>query len=180
MRPLLLLFTGAQSTFQNFVSSYVISVGFSPKDSVLVAGVFGSSFTAGRVVAIPLATRWSPLSMMKLDALGVSAAFPLDNNVRVASCFWAGTSLFGLSMASLFPSTLNYAKQSMGASWQAISLIMQAASVGAIFAPLLMNFMGGDESMAKCLGLLVALAVCLLFVVLPRVQRDWEKQRKSD
>ena len=44
---LLLLFTGAQSTFQNFVSSYVISVGFSPKDSVLVAGVFGSSLLLG-------------------------------------------------------------------------------------------------------------------------------------
>ncbi len=179
---LLLLFTGAQSTFQNFISSYVTNVGFSPQDAVVVAGVFGSCFTLGRVIAVPLATRWSPLQMMKADAIGVSLAlFLLAALPESRRAVWFGTGLFGLSMASIFPSTLNLAKQSMGASGQAITLIMQAASAGAIFVPLLMMLMGGDESMVKCLGLLVALAAFLLLFVLPGVLHDiGEKLRKSE
>jgi MFS transporter, FHS family, Na+ dependent glucose transporter 1 len=178
---LLLLFTGCQSTFQNFISSYVTNVGFSPQDSVVVAGVFGSCFTLGRVIAVPLATRWSPLQMMQVDAIGVATAlFVLAARPESRQAVWIGTGLFGLSMASLFPSTLNFAKQSMEASGQAITLIMQAASAGAIFIPLLMDSMGGDESLIKCLGLLVAIALGLLLLVLPGILQGKEKQRKSD
>ena len=177
---LLLLFTGVQSTFQSFVSSYAIHAGFAPKDAVLVAGVFGTFFTVGRVIAIPLSTRVSSLNMMRLDAIGVSAALTISMlmpNSRDA--VWLGTGLFGISVASLFPSTLNFAKQVLNASGQSITLIMQAASAGAIFIPLLMDVMGGDETMVKCLTALAGVAMGLLFVVLPVTLETQEKIKSA-
>ena len=66
MGLLIFLFTGAQSTFQNFVSGYAASAGgFTDADAVLVAAVFGSTFTAGRVLSIPLSTKLSARAMIR-------------------------------------------------------------------------------------------------------------------
>jgi hypothetical protein len=70
-------------------------------------------------------------------------------------------------MASIFPSTLNFAKQEHQASGKAITLIMQAGSAGAIFVPKLVSTAGGVTELVTCLVGLIVLADSL-FLFLPR------------
>ena len=132
----------------------------------MVAALFGTCFTAGRLIAVPLSTHLSAKQMVMLDAAGVSAAlgamatWPTDPAV-----VWAGTAFFGLSVASVFPSTLNFAKQEHQASGKAITLIMQAGSAGAIVVPKLVASAGGVGELVVCLVGLVVLADSVFFLL---------------
>mmetsp|Transcript_13595 Transcript_13595/g.22240 ORF Transcript_13595/g.22240 Transcript_13595/m.22240 type:complete len:239 (-) Transcript_13595:304-1020(-) len=140
------LLMGAQASFQNYIPSYALSVGFSSKDSVLLSAAFGSSFTLGRLLSVPVSLSASPRTMVLADVCGATAAVLLIVAFPASpGALWIATGLFGLSMASAFPSILNFAKQELqGISGTGITMVMQSASLGTVLAPLLVVWGGGS------------------------------------
>jgi FHS family Na+ dependent glucose MFS transporter 1 len=161
----ILLFTGAQSTYQNQISFYASTeAGFSSEESILLSALFGTAFTVGRILSVPLSIRCRPRTMILFDAIGVSLALILMASTKRA--LWYGTALFGVSMASMFPSILNFAKQTYRVSGSGIGLIMQMGSVGAILVPLIVVGTIGTSGLFTVL-LPMSLTALSLFVTLP-------------
>ena len=182
---MIFLFTGVQSTFQNFVSSYALGVvRLSAQDSVMAAGVFGSAFTAGRVLSVPLSIRLSPYQMMVGDAIGVTVSLCVlggfgGESASRQALFW-GTGCFGLSMASMFASLLNFAKMGVtGVTAREITLLMQLGSAGAIFAPLAVVAAGGEAALLPILGTAVCVGNLLICLLPQKMMNQHQKQKQN-
>jgi FHS family Na+ dependent glucose MFS transporter 1 len=102
--------------------------------------------------------------MILFDAIGVSLALILMASTKRA--LWYGTALFGVSMASMFPSILNFAKQTYRVSGSGIGLIMQMGSVGAILVPLIVVGTIGTSGLFTVL-LPMSLTALSMFATLP-------------
>jgi len=145
--------------FQNQISYYSrIYANFSMEDSLELSAMLGTSFTIGRLVSVPLSVRFNPKTMIVLDALGLTASLMLMYGQTSPTALWAGTIVFGLSVASIFPSVLNLAKQSLGASAKAVTIVMQAGSAGGIVSPLLLINTTGTQGLIKVIGAMVITA----------------------
>lgn len=86
--------------------------------------LYWGGLAAGRLLAVPLAARLSPATMIRADLAGAilsSAAMLLHQAARgnanhgaaAGAAAWAFTALFGLSLASVFPTVLTHAERSM-------------------------------------------------------------------
>lgn len=105
--------------------------------------------------------------MIILDAIGVTISIMLmSTNRNHSNALWFGTALFGVSMASMFPSILNFAKQTYHVSGSGIGLIMQMGSFGAIVAPLIVVGTSGTSGLFTVL-LPMSLTALSLFLTLP-------------
>ena len=154
---IILLFTGAQSTLQNNISLYAEEIGnFSSDEAIQVSALFGTTFTVGRVLSVPLSVRVSPQNMILMNCIGVTVSLFIATSWNDTNSLWLSTGLFGLSMASMFPSILNFAKQMFNVSGNGIGMIMQCGSIGVIIVPLLV--VGHHENMYEILLPIVIVA----------------------
>ena len=129
---LAVLYSGAQTTFQNYISAYsTAAAGFTVAESITVSMVFGACFTGGRAVAIPLSKKYSARTMVQGSAAGVTLALcAIYMHAEQQYATWSGTALFGATMASVFPSILTLAKQAgMSASTSAHANLLTFASL---------------------------------------------------
>lgn len=136
-----ILYTGAEASFGGWVSAYASELNLtSLARAPYLASVYWGFFTVGRLIAIPLATRWSPQKMLTWDLVGCLLGmvlilfFPASLTMLVT-----GSAILGISMASMFPSMLVYAEQRMSLSGRLTGWFFVGAGAGVMFLPWLIG-----------------------------------------
>lgn len=131
----------------------------------LYAGVMGS-VVVGRLVGIPIATRFRPKQIIMVDLLGMLASLILLILWQRPVILWVGVMLHGFSAASVFPAAMSYAGQQLHLTGNITSWFMVGVSLGGMILPWLMGHVfeaGHADWLMACLALnmLVVLGIFL-------------------
>jgi len=137
----LVMYVGAEVGFGGWVYTYALKQNLANETSgAYLTSAFWGSFTAGRLLSIPIAARLRPRWILLGDLIGsifsIVLIILLPDSVYV---LWAGAILLGLSMASIFPTMFTLAERRMTLTGKVTSWFFVGASVGAMFFPWLMG-----------------------------------------
>lgn len=137
MAVLFFLHVGAELAFGGWIFSYarLSDVGTEVTASILNS-VFWGGLVVGRVIAIPLSLRVSPTTLIWLDLTAAGTALAVVAWPGSASpAIWAGTAMFGISIASLFASCMNFAQRRVPISSRVTSAFVVGAGLGSMSIP---------------------------------------------
>jgi len=135
------LYVGAEAGFAGWIYTYALSLKLATATgAAYLTSVFWGSFTLGRLLAIPISAKVAPRTILVTDLAasicGVSAILIWQTSTIVV---WAGTFVVGLSLASLFPTTVNLAEQRMVLNGRVTSWFFIGASAGGMCVPWLIG-----------------------------------------
>jgi FHS family Na+ dependent glucose MFS transporter 1 len=138
---LLFAAVGAEVGFGNWIYTYSLQQEVADEDTAaLLTSVFWGTFTLGRLIGIPLATRLRPETIVVLGFVGgvAGSALPL---VEPASqrVLWLAAILGGLALAPLFATILAVARQRMPISGRATGWFFVGSSAGGMAIPWLIG-----------------------------------------
>jgi FHS family Na+ dependent glucose MFS transporter 1 len=101
-----------------------------------LTSAFWGALTLGRLLAIPIAARWRPRAILSGDLVGclVSLSVILLWSKSLVAV-WLGTFGMGLSIASIFPTTISLAERRMPITGRVTGWFFVGASVGGMTLP---------------------------------------------
>jgi FHS family Na+ dependent glucose MFS transporter 1 len=166
---LLLLYVGAEAAFGGWVYTYALTLELgSETAAAFLTSAFWGALTLGRLLAVPVAFRVQPHSILLADLVGclASVALLLLWPGSVVAIWLAALGL-GLSMASVFPTAISLAERQVPITGRVTGWFLVGASVGAMLLPWLIGQLfesvGPQITMVVILlDLLAALAVGLV------------------
>jgi FHS family Na+ dependent glucose MFS transporter 1 len=127
---------GAEMTFGGWIYTHADEVTGSATTARLVNSMFWGGLVLGRLVAIPLALRFSPQAMLQLDLIGAIASLALLAALpESVPALWIGTIGFGFAVASLVASSFNLAERVMPITGQVSAAFLVGGSLGAMTLP---------------------------------------------
>jgi FHS family Na+ dependent glucose MFS transporter 1 len=131
------LYVGAEIGFNGWIFTYAVTLRLtSEMTGAYLTSLFWAALTLGRLLAIPIATRFRHTAILLADLVGCLASLTvmiIGSDVPVA--LWAGTLGIGLSMASIFPISLALAGQRMELTGGITSWFIVGSSAGSIVLP---------------------------------------------
>ncbi len=135
------LHVGAESSFGGWVFTYAVTLDLTSETiAAYLTSAFWGSLTLGRLLAIPIAARFRPRSILLGDLVGCLASVGIillwPNSL---TAIWLGTFGLGLSMASLFPVTLSLAERRMTITGQVTGWFLVGAGAGGMSLPWLIG-----------------------------------------
>ena len=165
------LHVAAEVSFGGWIYTYSVAQGLSGETTAAyLTSAFWGALTLGRLLAIPIATRFAPRAMLVGDLAGAMASVMLIllwPGSRVA--LWVGTFGAGLSIASLFPTSLSLAERLMPIRGWVTGWFLVGASAGGMSLPWLIGQLfeatGPRATMLSIMGDL-AVAVAVLTAVI--------------
>ena len=136
-----LLYVGAEASFGGWVFTYAVTLDLTSETiAAYLTSAFWGSLTLGRLLAIPIAARFRPRSILLGDLVGCLASVGIillwSNSL---AAIWLGTFGLGLSMASIFPTTLSLAERRMTITGQVTGWFLVGAGAGAMSLPWLIG-----------------------------------------
>ncbi|XP_072300232.1 sodium-dependent glucose transporter 1 [Eucyclogobius newberryi] len=182
-------YVGAEVAYGSFIFTFSKDfVGLDKAGAVGVNTLFWGSFAAFRGLSILLATYLSPGTLITLSLVSccisslLLSLFPLHRAV-----LWAGTGLYGASMAAVFPSGLSWVEQYTPVTGHTAAVLVVGAAMGEMVLPVLLGFLMGQVSGEPLLmyqALVCAIFCAILFPAMyrlavasgPRVQGDKENE----
>jgi MFS transporter, FHS family, Na+ dependent glucose transporter 1 len=135
------LYTGAEVAFGGWIYSYAVGLRLSSHAvAAYLTSAFWGALTLGRLLAVPLAVRFSSRSILLADCIGclTSLAILLLGSHSLGATF-VGTCGMGLSMASIFPAALSLAQGRMRITGQVTGWFFVGASAGGMLLPWLIG-----------------------------------------
>jgi FHS family Na+ dependent glucose MFS transporter 1 len=133
---LFFLYVGAEASFGGWIYTYALALDLSGKAAAAyLTSAFWGALTLGRLLAIPIAARFRPVSILLADlggclvSLGILLLWP--NSVAT----WLGTVGLGLSMASIFPTLLSLAERRMHINGQVTGWFLAGSGLGGMGLP---------------------------------------------
>jgi FHS family Na+ dependent glucose MFS transporter 1 len=160
------LYVGAEVSFGGWIFTYVTELGLTSESSAAyLTSAFWGAITVGRLLAIPIAARFSPGRILLADLGGAMFSLGLIvfwSDSLIAA--WIGTVGAGLFLASAFPTTLALAERKISITGKVTSWFFVGVSLGGMFLPWfigqLFESVGPRVTMvAILLDLLVAIGV---------------------
>ncbi len=130
-------YVSAESSFGGWIFTYATAMQLGDRaNAAYLTSAFWGALTVGRLVAIPLAVKFRPRTILLVDLLGclVGVATVLLWPRSIAA-IWAGTLLTGFSMASVFPTTMSLAERRLTITGQITSFFFAGASLGGMVLP---------------------------------------------
>jgi MFS transporter, FHS family, Na+ dependent glucose transporter 1 len=155
---LFMFYVGCEATYADWIYTYGIQSGLADETTAAyLTSAFFALFTLSRLMAIPLAARFRPASILTVDLLGVIISMTVlsiwGDQVVV---LWAGTLIFGISIASVFATSFTLAEEQMHIGGRTTSIIFVGASTGGLLFPWLagqlIDFIGPLSLMWLVLG----------------------------
>ena len=135
------LYVGGEAGYGAWIYTYAFTLKFGTEiTAAYLTSVFWGSFTLGRLLGIWISTLAKPLTILYWDfvgcviSVGIILLFPQSNLM-----LWAGTVLFGLSQASIFPTFLTLAEERMHVTGTIAGLFLVGAGVGGMILPWLIG-----------------------------------------
>ena len=140
------LYVGLEIGFAGWVYTFARDRGFSTTSASLLTSVFWWSFTAGRVLGIPIARFLNARNQIFLDAVVTAiGALILVASRNSASLLWVGTVVLGLGLATMFPATLNIANERVAVTGSVTSWFITASGAGGAVMPWLLGRLFDDR-----------------------------------
>jgi FHS family Na+ dependent glucose MFS transporter 1 len=169
----LFLYVGAEVSFAGWIFTYSVKLNLSSATTAAyLTSLFWGSLTIGRMLIITAAARFKAGSILMSSLAGCLLSIGLMViSPRSFASVLIGTAGLGLSMASIFPTTLSYAGQRIRMTGQLMGWIVLGSSVGAMVVPLIIGqfFQSvGPEVLMTVIGIILLGAVGVLFFVLRR------------
>lgn len=146
------------------------SIGSTDAVAGQLSQVFFGSFTIGRLLSIPLATRVSPRMMLLVNCIGSLVACVLIGiGVTLPVLAWIGTGIFGLCIAPLFACTLSFAEQHIKITGRITGFFLASANFGIMTVPPLIGQFfesAGPISMPIAVGAAMVLSIAVFIAIL--------------
>ena len=166
LSALFFMHVGTELGFGGWIFSYAVTMRIGPDT---VARVLNSAYwgglTLGRLVAIPLAIKLRPQTMLLLDLLGALASIGLLLLLPTwPPAIWIATLGLGFSIASMVPSTINFAERRMPITGRVTGYFLVGANTGSMIMPWLIGQWfesAGPQSMILILASAMVLALLL-------------------
>ncbi len=137
----LFLYVGAESSFGGWIFTYAVALNLTGETTAayLTSGFWGA-LTVGRLLAIPIAARFRPRTILFSDLAGCIAGVAIilfwpDSLIAV----WLGTFGLGFSMASVFPTMLSLAERRITITGRVTGWFFVGASAGGMTLPWLIG-----------------------------------------
>jgi fucose permease len=172
---LLGLYVGAEAAFGGWIYTYAVALDLSDvTTAAYLTSAFWGALTVGRLLAIPLATRFRPRSILFADLTGclLSVGILLAGSGSVTAT-WLGAMGLGLSMASIFPTAMSLAEHRIPITGQVTGWFLVSASIGGMLLPWLIGqlFEPIGPQLTMLAILLDLVAAMLVLIVLVRATR---------
>jgi fucose permease len=158
------LYVGAEVSFGGWIFTYAVALDLADETvAAYLTSTFWGALTFGRLVAIPIATRFRPRTIMLSNLLGciISLAIILLWPRSLAAT-WLGAFGVGISMASVFPTTLSLAERRMTITGRITGWFFVGASAGGMLLPWLIGQL--FESIGPRVTMLILLVDLVLAV----------------
>ena len=137
---------GAELAFGAYITSYADDLFYTESLARVVNSMFWGGLVVGRLIAVPLALRLKAAAMLRIDLLGAIGAIALIALLPDSTpALWIGTIVLGMSIASMIPSSINYAGERMPITGQITALFLIGGSAGSTILPLIVGRLYGDE-----------------------------------
>jgi FHS family Na+ dependent glucose MFS transporter 1 len=176
MALLFFLHVGAELAFGGWIFSYADTLGIGPETTArLLNSIFWGGLVVGRLVAIPLSLRATPRAMILMDLAGAAVGLGVIAFIPGwTPALWIGTALFGISIASIFASCINYAERHMPITSQVTAIFLVGGSLGSMTLPWLVGRLfeaDGPEAMLYVVGTAIAAGIVLFGAIQVHVSR---------
>jgi FHS family Na+ dependent glucose MFS transporter 1 len=138
----LLLYVGGESGFGAYLHTYAsLHLQFEKDIAAYLNSVFWASFAFGRLCGIPLSMKFSALKMIFFDLIGCIGSLTLLCLLNKSSLIlWIGSILFGLSVASIYPSAIGYTEKYLSITGKRMSILAVGGAAGDAVIPLLIGY----------------------------------------
>lgn len=136
-----LLVAGTENSFGGWIFTYAVKTNLAdePTAAYLNAAFWGA-FMLSRIASIPIAARVRPRVIVLADlALALAGLFLMFAFPSTIWTLWLGTILFGLGIASAFPTLLNFAGRHMIITGAVTGWFFVGASLGGMILPWLIG-----------------------------------------
>ncbi|KAJ8355994.1 hypothetical protein SKAU_G00187880 [Synaphobranchus kaupii] len=152
-------YVGAEVAYGSFI--FTFAKDFAKMDQVQAAGlnsVFWGTFAAARGLAIFFAACMYPGSMILLSLVGCTlSSLLLTLFCKSKVVLWSCTALYGISMATTFPSGISWVEQYTTVTGRSAAVFVVGAALGEMVLPALVGFLLGRMQehpvlMYMCLG----------------------------
>lgn len=166
-------YVGAEVAYGSFI--FTFSKDFAGLGEVEAAGInslFWGCFAACRGMAILLAACVSPGVLITLSLICCCASslllcvFPHHRAV-----LWAGSGLYGASMATVFPSGLSWVEQYTPVTGRTAAVFVVGAALGEMVLPVLLGFLLGQFSGVPLLVYQALACAVLCSILFPAMYR---------
>jgi MFS transporter, FHS family, Na+ dependent glucose transporter 1 len=140
------LYVGAEVAFGSWIFNYTVKMNLGDETvGAYLTSLFWGSFTAGRLLGIPVATRFKPNAILSVNLIGwlVSIVLILSRPESFAALL-TGTIGLGISMASIYPTVLTIAERRMKITGRVTGFFIVGASLGAMVLPFLVGQLFGS------------------------------------
>jgi MFS transporter, FHS family, Na+ dependent glucose transporter 1 len=138
---LLFLYVGAEMGFGSWIFTYAVRLDLaSVAQAAYLNSLFWGGFTLGRLLAIPIAAKFTPQSILTVDLIGSMVCiaailiYPYSQTV-----LWIATAGTGLFFASIFPTTLVLAERYMALTGKVTGYFLVGSSLGGMTIPWLIG-----------------------------------------
>ncbi|HUE98441.1 MAG TPA: MFS transporter [Anaerolineales bacterium] len=135
------LYVGAEVGYGSWIYTYAVTLNFGTEvTAAYLTSAFWGFFTLGRLLGIWVSTRAKPMTILLLDFAGCLASLGLVILFRESSIIlWLGTILLGISLASIFPTFLTLAEESMHVTGTITGWFLVGAGLGGMVLPWLIG-----------------------------------------
>lgn len=178
----LLLYVGLEVAIGGLIFTYAVQHQILKSKSLAayLTSTFWGSFCLGRFVSIPLSTYVRAYRILQVDLLCafLGACLLIIFSVHYPIWLWLGTALLGLSMSSVFPSTMTWAETFMHISSRTASILVVGASLGEMTIPFTIGTLmsrGGPQVFLRSILVIVILAI-FVFIMASFLARRQKKQ----
>jgi FHS family Na+ dependent glucose MFS transporter 1 len=135
------LYTGAEVGFSSWIYTYAVTLNLATTiTAAYLTSAFWGLFTVGRLLAIWIASRASPRTILFTDVAGCLVGLGMIIIGRAsAPLLWIGSSIFGVSMASIFPTILMLAGERLRVTGTVTGWFLVGGGVGGMLLPWLIG-----------------------------------------
>jgi FHS family Na+ dependent glucose MFS transporter 1 len=137
----LFFYVGAEIAFGGWIYTYTVELALAPavQAAYLTSG-FWLAFTIGRLLSVPLATRYTPRQLITAALLGCVVFMGLALVIGdSAAVLWVAALGAGFCMAPVYPSGFTLAVQGLRLTARASGVILLGDSFGAMILPWLVG-----------------------------------------
>ena len=169
-------FVAAEGSYGGWIYSYAIATKIAlPATAAIMTSVYWGALTLGRLVSIPLALRIRPRTLLIVNMVGCLVGLSLAViGGSSPEMIWLATIVLGVSVASFFPVSLSFARETITITGQFTGLMFVGASLGGMFLPWLIGqfFETVGPHSAMVIMLVDMLVCCGIFIVLNWLKRS--------
>lgn len=160
----LFLYVGNESGYGAYLHTYAtLHLNYSKDIAAYLNSLFWASFAFGRMCGIPLSILLTPLQMIFSDLIGCIVSLALLTILNKSKLvLWIGSVLFGLSVASIYPSAIAYTERHISITGKRMSVLVVGGAAGDAVIPLLI----GSSFKSKQIGSLGFMIISLSVVIL--------------